>query len=191
MKSCEWRPIPSCPDYEISEYGDIRRVVDAKGFKAGRIVRGRIRKGKGYQQAKLVTKTGKQKEFFVHRLVAEAFIGPCPSDKNQIAHFDGNRLNNHWSNLRWATPKENGEDSTRHQSHWGERGGRPRLTTTKVSEARSRYRGKHGGVSQLALAREFGVSRSAMGAALTKKSWRHVGTMRSEGGGYRIRSVVP
>jgi hypothetical protein len=36
--------------------------------------------------------------------VAEAFIGPQPSPRHQVAHYDGVRDNNHYSNLRWATP---------------------------------------------------------------------------------------
>lgn len=33
-------------------------------------------------------------------------MGPCP-EGHQAAHLDGNKLNNHISNLAWVTPKEN------------------------------------------------------------------------------------
>ncbi len=43
---------------------------------------------------------------YVHKLVAEYFIGPRPTGY-QIDHIDGNYLNNEATNLRYVTVKEN------------------------------------------------------------------------------------
>ena len=50
--------------------------------------------------------TIKSKHYKVHRLVAEAFL-ENPENKTCIDHIDRNKLNNHYSNLRYVTPKEN------------------------------------------------------------------------------------
>ena len=48
----------------------------------------------------------KLKSFKVHRLVADAFI-PNPLGRKEINHIDGNKKNNHVSNLEWSTRSEN------------------------------------------------------------------------------------
>lgn len=57
-------------------------------------------------------KDGEQKNYQVHRLVAEAFI-PNPDNKPWINHLDSNSKNNIWTNLEWCTPKENSQHASK------------------------------------------------------------------------------
>jgi len=49
----------------------------------------------------------KQKTIRLHRLVADAFITGKSDDKNEVDHIDRNKLNNHYTNLRWVSRGEN------------------------------------------------------------------------------------
>jgi hypothetical protein len=53
------------------------------------------------------------KSFSIHRLVAHAFcprpehLKDVPYDELQVNHIDGNKQNNHYTNLEWCTSSEN------------------------------------------------------------------------------------
>lgn len=65
----------------------------------------------GYYKV-ILSKNGDQKQFFVHRLVAEAYI-ENPENKRTVDHIDGDINNNHYTNLQWATHHEQNENY-----HW-------------------------------------------------------------------------
>ena len=62
----------------------------------------------------VLCKNGIQKNFSLHRLVAEHFI-PNPNNLPQINHKDENKENNCVDNLEWCTPKYNTNYGTRTQ----------------------------------------------------------------------------
>lgn len=97
--------------YKINEEGVVisvdRTCVRGRGalsYLKGQIIKPR-KDRYGYLNIK-VSKNAIRKRTTVHRLVAINFI-PNPENKPQVNHLDGNKENNHISNLEWCTGQEN------------------------------------------------------------------------------------
>jgi hypothetical protein len=84
--------------YQVSNDGCVRRV------KTGWVLK-QNDNGNGYRVVGLHV-NNKRSNRRIHRLVAEAFI-ENPDNKPDVDHVDRNKLNNHVTNLRWATRSEN------------------------------------------------------------------------------------
>ena len=84
--------------YEISNLGKIRNIKSKRVLKL-------TKSHNGYLKTNL-SKKGKLKTVFIHRLVAEAFI-PNPNNLPQVNHKDGNKENNNVFNLEFCTEKHN------------------------------------------------------------------------------------
>ena len=94
----EWKTIESCQGYEVSNTGKVRNK------KTGRILK--QNKRRGYPFVVLMNSKNEKKDYYVHRLVALAFI-PNPSGFPQVNHRDGNKNNNSVENLEWCTARMN------------------------------------------------------------------------------------
>lgn len=107
----------------------------------------------------------------VHRLVLCAFVGPCPVGM-ECCHNDGNPRNNTVENLRWDTRKANAQDMVRHgRSMHGTRFHGAKLTDSLI---RAIFEQSENGEIQETIARQFGVSRRAVGMILNRQTWKHV-----------------
>ena len=93
-----WKPIDEYPHYAVSDEGRIKNSITGRVLKQGR-------HRQGYSLVWL-SDSGERHGCSVHRLVAKAFV-PNPDDKPQINHIDGDKSNNHYTNLEWNTGSEN------------------------------------------------------------------------------------
>lgn len=125
---------------------------------------------KGYPAVTLVRDRKKHTKF-VHTLVLTAFRGERP--RGAVAcHNDGCKSNNHLENLRWDTQSGNLSDRDVHgTSLRGEGGSSAKLTETDVVAIRRRL---HAGETCRAIAVEYGVSREAVAAIKSRRTWSHV-----------------
>jgi len=160
----EWRRI-HLEDYDVSENGDLRLRVNKSNRIAGHVLKGNI--SKGYLRYQL-NMNGKRHALYAHRLVLKAFIGEPPTIKHQAAHWDGNPLNNHYSNLRWATASENTADKVRHGRHLE---GHRKFTEEDVLDMRAMHKA---GNPYSRIIEKYKISKGNLSSIINRKTWDHI-----------------
>jgi hypothetical protein len=100
MNSEAWRRHPRYAGFEISDQGRVRNV------RTGRILLGSVNR-RGYRMAMIGRRPRP-----VHRLVLEAFEGPCPVGM-EACHENDVKADNRLSNLAWKTRSANLRDAVR------------------------------------------------------------------------------
>jgi hypothetical protein len=100
-------PIKDYPGYSISNHGNVKSY---KRYKInGRILKAHFRKD-GYKMLHLRRNNG-QHHKYVSRLVAEHFLNEW-NNNLEVDHIDRNKSNNHISNLRLSTRRQNCENKS-------------------------------------------------------------------------------
>ena len=119
MKNEIWKPIKGFVGYyEISNFGNVRSVKRYVRIRGGvRIIQSRNKEQflspKGYLRVALF-KEQKCKKFFVHRLVAFAFV-PNPQNLPFVNHKNENKTDNKVENLEWCTAEYNDNYGSRNE----------------------------------------------------------------------------
>lgn len=167
--------------YQVSNLGHVRRVYSP--CTKHKDTRYRVLKPVptcGYYRVSLhKNKVGKL--FFVHRLVAKAFI-PNPQNKPQVNHMNGNKADNSVENLEWATSLENNRHAfetglNRYHPEYlpllrGEDNPKHILTENDVREIRQLL--KEGNMTQVEIGAKYGVSNFAICDIKRGRSWKEV-----------------
>ena len=94
-------------DYIVSENGILFNIKTCEIKESRDNV-----KGKDHHQRVSI----KNKSYYVSRIVAEAFVrNPNPKKYKLVRHLNDDPYNNHYTNLKWGTPKQNTRDAIRNK----------------------------------------------------------------------------
>ncbi len=163
----EWRDIRGYEGpYQVSNEGQVRSL------KRGPRIMSQARSRTGYRQVNLYL-YGRVRHWYVHRLVADAFLGGIP-DGMEVNHIDGDKGRNDIRNLEIVTPEANlqhARESGLAPDLRGEQSPRAKLTEEKVRDihlARARNE------KVAAVAARYGVCERTIYAIWEGRTWRHV-----------------
>lgn len=156
-----WMDIPGFPRCQASDLGNIRDFWVAVYGYGGPILEPSDEprpvlptlSSRGYHCVQLRDEEGKWRGRQVHRLVLEAFAGPCP-EGHVGCHRDDVRTHNGLSNLYWGTPTQNALDKSNNGKHWASK-----MTPEQVAEAMSL---RKQGWSFVAIGKRYGVTGSSI-----------------------------
>lgn len=166
--------------YQIDEYGNIRSldrvITDSVGHMYtiyGRVMRLRLLPN-GYLMIDL-RKYGKVYRFYIHTLVAEHFIGinvGYPKYSIVVNHKDGNKLNNHYTNLEYTTYSGNNQHAYDHNlKAKGENFYNAKLTNEQVIEIKKNGKGNK---TFEEIASRYNVNKATIYDILSGKTWKHI-----------------
>lgn len=105
--------------YQVSNLGRVQSVdrcvkhsCNATRKQSGRVLK-LFRNNKYGHLGVGLCKNGIRSSLLVHRVVLNAWVGPCP-ENHECCHKDGNPINNSINNLRWGSKSSNQKDRYKH-----------------------------------------------------------------------------
>lgn len=170
-----WLPIPGYEDlYLCSNYGRIKALPKIVVYSNGRLYKYEekiliLNKTCGYRTVSLVKNKNKLTHK-VHILVAMLYVRNA-QNKPFVNHLDGNRSNNFYKNLDWATNSENqlhAYNQLGRIAAWGESNGQSKLAVEDVKEIRQL---RAEGMTIRLIALRYGVCNESIRKIVIGKTW--------------------
>jgi predicted XRE-type DNA-binding protein len=162
MTKTSFKKLKSFPMYRIYEDGKIYSNYRNK-YKAPEVSKN------GYLRVQLIQdKT--RKKFSIHKLVALLFLKNS-NNFPVINHKDGNKTNNHYSNLEWCTWRHNNKHAydVGLKCAKGENNGRAKLSKKEVKAIKTLYKKEK--LPQWKIGQLFGISQQHVSAIVNNKYW--------------------
>jgi len=178
----EWRQVAGYEGlYMISNLGRVKslprlvkRSIGGSYTTKERVLKGGTtcyKKRKTGYRFVILSKDNKSKNFYVHKLVAQAFI-TNNKNKSQVNHIDGNKLNNTVTNLEWCTPLENSRHAIAHNLvPKGQDLSYSKLTLAQVNYIREQILNSYYRGMQKDLANKFNVSTATISLIKNNINW--------------------
>jgi hypothetical protein len=166
-----FRDIAGFPGYRVGDDGSVWSRVRSRNWKQLRPqISGRDRR----HHKVILTRNGEHVHRYIHHLVLEAFIGPCPPGL-EACHANDNGFDNRLGNLRWDTRSSNRVEGYRNGvNHGGSKHYKAKLTEEGAIQVISMIRA---GKPNEEIAAAFGVTRGAIHAIRSGRTWKHLLTL--------------
>lgn len=146
--------------YQVSNFGNVRSLkrlkrhnTSATGFITvdGKMLKP-FKTKKGYLKVDLSGLYGGRKSKSVHQLVATAFI-ENPNNYDQVNHIDGDKTNNHVSNLEWCNNSHNQLHAYKHGLNIrSEKAGKAKIPVVKIDKTTNEIIESYPSISEAAKA---------------------------------------
>lgn len=164
--------VEAAPKYAVSRCGRVFTVFIKQGhrFQGVRELKPGLTAA-GYRMVR-ASVNGATTAFYVHRLVAVAFLPPPAEGQTCVRHLNGTPTDNRAENLAWGTQAENMADCISHgRTLRGLKNPNAKLNDSLVQAARLLV-GQ--GFSSSAVASFFGVNEETVRRAVSGEHWGHV-----------------
>ena len=162
-----WKEHDNFENYEFSNFGRFRKSDTKRMLKQSVSIDRTNNRKSGYVRRPIKNRhTNKDQNVRIHRIVAELFVeNDDPINKVTVNHIDGNKINNHYTNLEWMSVADN----NRHAHMTGLSDNATKLNKEKVIIIRNLFINTDISINELATT--YSVGDETIKSLLLYKTW--------------------